>query len=61
MDLERVRGRSKKAHADNDTCGPARPDTMPTQARTATAWLREGSSVPQQQTIRDFGRSRAKA
>jgi putative transposase len=24
-------------------------------------WLREGASVPQQQLIRDFGKSRAKA
>jgi putative transposase len=34
---------------------------MLTEARARTPWLREGSSVPQQQTIRDFGRSRAKA
>jgi len=34
---------------------------MLTEARTANAWLREGSSVPQQQLIRDFGKSRAKA
>ncbi|MFB8136947.1 RNA-guided endonuclease InsQ/TnpB family protein [Streptomyces mirabilis] len=30
-------------------------------ARERTPWLREGSSVPQQQLIRDFGKSRAKA
>jgi putative transposase len=34
---------------------------MLTEARTNMTWLREGSSVPQQQTIRDFGKSRAKA
>lgn len=34
---------------------------MLTEARAKTPWLREGSSVPQQQIIRDFGRSRAKA
>jgi putative transposase len=34
---------------------------MLTEARARTPWLREGSSVPQQQIIRDFGRSRAKA
>jgi putative transposase len=34
---------------------------MLTEARTRTPWLREGSSVPQQQIIRDFGKSRAKA
>ncbi|KPI28797.1 transposase IS891/IS1136/IS1341 family [Actinobacteria bacterium OV320] len=43
------------------TCGPAQLDRMLTEARARTPWLREGSSVPQQQVIRDFGRSRAKA
>ncbi|WP_327320098.1 RNA-guided endonuclease InsQ/TnpB family protein [Streptomyces sp. NBC_01235] len=51
-----------KAHLkDVRTCGPAQLDRMLTEARERTPWLREGSSVPQQQTIRDFGRSRAKA
>ncbi|WP_399223592.1 RNA-guided endonuclease InsQ/TnpB family protein [Streptomyces sp. S1A1-3] len=53
--------RSKKAHRDGEKCGPARLDRMLTQARTAMVWLREGSSVPQQQLIRDFAKSRAKA
>ncbi|MEY9838946.1 RNA-guided endonuclease InsQ/TnpB family protein [Streptacidiphilus sp. EB103A] len=53
--------RSKKAHADAEPCGPARLDKMLTEARTVMAWLREGSSVPQQQLIRDFAKSRAKA
>ena len=53
--------RSKKAHADDEKCGPARLDKMLTEARAANAWLREGSSVPQQQLIRDFGKSRARA
>ncbi|AZS76254.1 transposase [Streptomyces lydicus] len=53
--------RSKKAHAEGEKCGPARLDKMLTEARTAMAWLREGSSVPQQQLIRDFAKSRAKA
>jgi putative transposase len=53
--------RSAKAHREDEKCGPARLDKMLTQARTANAWLREGSSVPQQQTIRDFAKSRAKA
>nr|QIY76323.1 transposase [Streptomyces sp. RLB1-33] len=53
--------RSKKAHRDGEKCGPARLDKMLTQARTAMLWLREGSSVPQQQLIRDFAKSRAKA
>ncbi|MGW4302905.1 RNA-guided endonuclease InsQ/TnpB family protein [Streptomyces sp. NPDC004646] len=58
---------SRKVHALNrdaakkTTCGPAQLDKMLTEARTAMGWLREGSSVPQQQAIRDFGRSRAKA
>ncbi|MGW2331305.1 RNA-guided endonuclease InsQ/TnpB family protein [Streptomyces sp. NPDC001700] len=53
--------RSKKAHRGGERCGPAALDKMLTEARRITPWLREGSSVPQQQLIRDFGRSRAKA
>ncbi|MFJ5263869.1 RNA-guided endonuclease InsQ/TnpB family protein [Streptomyces sp. NPDC088387] len=53
--------RSKKAHAAGEKCGPARLDKMLTVARTANGWLRQGSSVPQQQIIRDFAKSRAKA
>jgi putative transposase len=34
---------------------------MLTEARRTVVWLGEGSSVPQQQVIRDFGKSRAKA
>ncbi|MFJ5219661.1 RNA-guided endonuclease InsQ/TnpB family protein [Streptomyces sp. NPDC088354] len=58
---------SRKIHALNQTseqkttCGPAQLDKMLTQARRSTAWLRDGSSVPQQQTVRDFAKSRAKA
>ncbi|WP_406335959.1 RNA-guided endonuclease InsQ/TnpB family protein [Streptomyces sp. NBC_00203] len=50
-----------KATGEKQTCGPAQLDKMLTEARVRTPWLREGSSVPQQQLIRDFGRSRAKA
>ena len=50
-----------KAAGEKQTCGPAQFDKMLTEARKTTPWLREGSSVPQQQIIRDFGRSRAKA
>ncbi|MFD7058553.1 RNA-guided endonuclease InsQ/TnpB family protein [Streptomyces sp. NPDC059906] len=50
-----------RASGGKATCGPARLDGMLTEARSRTPWLREGSSVPQQQVIRDFGRSRAKA
>ncbi|MEV7869774.1 transposase [Streptomyces sp. NPDC088124] len=53
--------RSRKAHAEDEKCGPARLDKMLTEARAANTWLREGSSVPQQQLIRDFAKSRAKA
>ncbi|MBZ9645220.1 RNA-guided endonuclease TnpB family protein [Streptomyces sp. PSKA30] len=53
--------RSKKAHADGETCGPARLDRMLTEARAMTPWLADGCSVPQQQVIRDFSKSRAKA
>jgi putative transposase len=50
-----------KATGEKQTCGPAQLDKMLTEARSRTPWLREGSSVPQQQLIRDFGKSRAKA
>ncbi|MFE2194550.1 RNA-guided endonuclease InsQ/TnpB family protein [Streptomyces olivaceus] len=50
-----------RATGEKATCGPAQLDRMLTEARARTPWLREGSSVPQQQVIRDFGRSRAKA
>ncbi|MGW1266986.1 RNA-guided endonuclease InsQ/TnpB family protein, partial [Streptomyces drozdowiczii] len=58
---------SRKVHAANrdaaekETCGPAQLDRLLTQARQAMSWLREGASVPQQQVIRDFAKSRAKA
>ncbi|MEU9736432.1 transposase [Streptomyces sp. NPDC048002] len=58
---------SRKVHAANrdtvgkTTCGPAQLDKMLTEARAGMLWLREGASVPQQQTIRDFARSRTKA
>ncbi|MGW4572466.1 RNA-guided endonuclease InsQ/TnpB family protein [Streptomyces sp. RK74B] len=50
-----------RASGERATCGPAQLDRMLTEARARTPWLREGSCVPQQQIIRDFGRSRAKA
>ncbi|WP_405644822.1 RNA-guided endonuclease InsQ/TnpB family protein [Streptomyces sp. NBC_00019] len=53
--------RSKKAHRDGEECGPARLDRMLIEARAATPWLAQGSSVSQQQLIRDFGKSRAKS
>jgi putative transposase len=59
--------KSKQTHqaarmtGEKQTCGPAQLDRMLTEARRVTPWLREGASVPQQQVIRDFGKSRAKA
>ncbi|WP_241989780.1 MULTISPECIES: RNA-guided endonuclease InsQ/TnpB family protein [unclassified Streptomyces] len=58
---------SRKVHAANrdaaekTTCGPGRLDRLLTGARQSMVWLREGASVPQQQVIRDFAKSRAKA
>jgi putative transposase len=46
---------------DKLTCGPAQLDRMLTEARAKTPWLRDGASVPQQQIIRDFAKSRTKA
>ncbi|QTZ94229.1 transposase [Streptomyces auratus AGR0001] len=59
--------KSKAVHAcsratgEKLTCGPAQLDKMLTQARACTPWLAEGASVPQQQVVRDFAASRAKA
>ncbi|MFE6834625.1 RNA-guided endonuclease InsQ/TnpB family protein [Streptomyces sp. NPDC057705] len=53
--------RSRKAYRAGEHCGPARLDKMLTEARGRHEWLREGGSVPQQQVIRDFAKSRAKA
>ena len=52
---------SRQARADNRACGPAGLDKKLTGWRAQHEWLREGSSVAQKQTIRDFGKSRAKA
>ncbi|MBB4772575.1 hypothetical protein ACN3XK_66490 [Actinomadura welshii] len=53
--------RSRAAYRAGETCGPARLGAMLTGWRAGERWLRAGASVPQQQTIRDFARSRAKA
>jgi putative transposase len=52
---------SRQARRGERECGPAGLDKMLTGWRTEHEWLREGSSVTQKQTIRDFGKSRAKA
>lgn len=52
---------SRAAHKAGEKCGPARLGKMLTGWRAEHEWLREGASVPQQQIIRDFARSRAKA
>jgi putative transposase len=51
-----------KQHLDGKkTCGPAQLDKMLTGWRAEHEWLAAGASVPQQQIIRDFAKSRAKA
>ncbi|MEU9546722.1 RNA-guided endonuclease InsQ/TnpB family protein [Streptomyces mirabilis] len=50
-----------RATGERVTCGPVQLAAMLTEARARTQWLREGACVPQQQVIRDFGKSRAKA
>ncbi|WP_327367330.1 RNA-guided endonuclease InsQ/TnpB family protein [Streptomyces sp. NBC_01217] len=52
---------SRTASRAREKCGPAGLDKKLTGWRTEHAWLGRRSSVPQQQTIRDFGKSRAKA
>ncbi|MEU0502560.1 transposase [Nocardia sp. NPDC005998] len=52
---------SRRAHAGGEKIGPAVLDKKLTGWRGEHDWLRAGASVPQQQIIRDFGRSRAKA
>lgn len=58
---ERVRGAVEEGprRGREVRSGPARLDKILTEARTA--WLDEGSRVPQQQINRDFGKSRAEA
>ncbi|WP_425824697.1 RNA-guided endonuclease InsQ/TnpB family protein [Streptomyces fractus] len=56
-----VHARNRARPDDRLTCGPAQLDKMLTKARAAMPWLREGASVPQQQTVRDFATSRTKA
>ncbi|MGP3961578.1 RNA-guided endonuclease InsQ/TnpB family protein [Nonomuraea sp. 3N208] len=51
-----------KTHPESkQTCGPAQLDKMLTVWRAEHEWLAAGASVPQQQIIRDFAKSRAKA
>ena len=52
---------AKAGGGEKQTCGPAQLDKLLTDARARIPWLASGSCVPQQQVIRDFGRSRAKA
>jgi len=53
--------RTRPDGAEKRTCGPVQLAAMLTEARARTEWLREGACVPQQQLVRDVGRSRAKA
>ncbi|TMQ90400.1 transposase [Actinomadura soli] len=52
---------SRAAWRAGERIGPAVLDRMLTGWRGSRGWLRAGACVPQQQIIRDFGRSRAKA
>lgn len=52
---------SRAAHQASQECGPAKLDKTLTGWRAGHEWLRDGASVPQQQIIRDFAKSRAKA
>nr|WP_328808374.1 transposase [Nonomuraea montanisoli] len=52
---------SRAAHQARLECGPARLDKLLTGWRAEHEWLAGGASVPQQQIIRDFARSRTKA
>ncbi|MCX5012078.1 transposase [Streptomyces sp. NBC_00555] len=52
---------SRAAHRAREKCGPAGLDKLLTGWRGEREWLRAGGSVPQQQVVRDFAKSRAKA
>ncbi|MDX3540431.1 transposase [Streptomyces sp. MB09-01] len=52
---------SRAAYKAGEGCGPARLDKLLTGWRSEREWLRAGASVPQQQIIRDFAKSRGKA
>ncbi|WP_350274113.1 transposase [Kribbella sp. HUAS MG21] len=52
---------SRAAYGRGEKIGPAALDKMCTTWRAEHAWLRAGASIPQKQTIRDFGKSRLKA
>lgn len=58
---QRVHAHNRANPGDKLTCGPVGLSKQLTGWRAAHRWLRDGASVPQQQTIRDFGKSRAKA
>ncbi|WP_198667204.1 RNA-guided endonuclease InsQ/TnpB family protein [Glycomyces dulcitolivorans] len=49
------------AYQAGEECGPARLDRKLTGWRAAHEWLRDGSSVAQQQAVRSFGIARAAA
>lgn len=57
--------RSRELYAEGEQCGAATLDKELTDWRntdaTWSAWLAAGSTVPQQQAIRDFAAARAKA
>jgi putative transposase len=53
--------RSKECFEAGEQCGPARLDKELTNWRAEHDWLGAGSSVAQQQCVRDFGAARDKA
>lgn len=57
----RVSSTSREAYKAGEDCGPAGLDRILTGWRAGHAWLGAGGSVPQQQAVRDFAASRAKA
>lgn len=52
---------ARAAHLAEEKCGPADLGRLLTAWRAEHEWLRAGGSVPQQQVIRDFATSLAKA
>jgi putative transposase len=52
---------AKELRRAGEKCGPAHLDKELTGWRAQHPWLAEGSSVAQQQTVRDFGAARSKA
>lgn len=61
VQTSRTAHQQARATGTKATCGPAFLDKQLTSWRATHPWLAAGSSVAQQQTVRDFGAARAKA